>query len=122
MSIKTLLNFERDIPISSSLRLYPVVQDTYDKEIFLNVFRSYQVSPDKFNDESLFEYYIIQTDDWLDNISSIHYNTPYLWWLVALFNGITNPYEELVEGDVLKILSYSNIYTIFDDITEIESL
>lgn len=122
MSIKQLPDFDRDLPISSSLRLYPVVQDSSDNEIFLNVFRSYNVSDDIYNNESLFEYYTVQTDDWLDNISYTHYKTPYLWWLVALFNGITNPYEELNEGAVLRILSYSNIYSIFDDITEIESL
>lgn len=122
MSIKNLPDFDRDLPISSSLRLYPVVQDTFDNEIFLNVFRSYKVSDEIYNNESLFEYYTIQTEDWLENISYVHYNTPYLWWLVALFNGITNPFEELVEGDIIRVLSYSNIYTIFDDITAIESL
>lgn len=122
MSIKNLPDFDRDLPISSSLRLYPVIQSTYDREIFLNVFRSYNISPDVYNNESLFDYYTVQADDWFDNISTFHYKTPYLWWLVVLFNGISNPYEGLVEGDVLKVLTYSNIYRVFDDITEIESL
>ena len=122
MSIKKLTDFDRDLPISSNLRLYPVVQDTYDKTIFLNVFRSYSVAEEVYNNESIFDYYTVQDDDWLDNISNFHYRTPFLWWVVALFNGITNPYEELEEGKVLRILKYSQIYTIFDDITEIESL
>lgn len=122
MSVFKLEDFDRDLPISSNLRLYPVVQDTHDREIFLNVFRSYSVSEDVYNNESLFDYYTVQEDDWLDNISAIHYRTPYLWWVVALFNGITNPYEHLEEGQVLRILSYNNIYSIFDDIAEIESL
>lgn len=122
MSIKQLNDFDRDLPISSNLRLYNVLQDTKDKEIFLNIFRSYNVNEDIYNNESLFDYYTIQEDDWLDSISVFHYRTPYLWWLVALFNNINNPYEELEEGKVIRVLRYNNIYTIFDDITEIESL
>lgn len=122
MSIKKLDDFDRDLPISSNLRLYSVLEDSSDKTPFLNVFRSYAVSEDVYNNESLFDYYTVLEDDWLDNISNKHYRTPFLWWVVALFNGITNPYEVLEEGNVLRVLKYSNIYTIFDDITEIESL
>ncbi|KFZ26487.1 MAG: hypothetical protein KQ78_01299 [Candidatus Izimaplasma bacterium HR2] len=122
MAIKQLNDFDRDLPISSNLRLYNVLQDTEDKEIFLNIFRSYNVNEEIYNNESLFDYYTIQEDDWLDNISVFHYRTPYLWWLVALFNSIDNPYEELEEGRVLRVLRYNNIYSIFDDITAIESL
>ncbi len=122
MSIKQLENFERDLPVSSSLRLYPVVQDTSTKLVFLNIFRSYKITEEAYNNESLFDYYTVQDDDWLDGISNFHYNTPYLWWVVAVFNGISNPYENLEEGQVLRVLKYGNLYAIFDDLTEIESL
>lgn len=122
MAIKKLEDYDRDLPISSNLRLYNVLEDTEDKTIFLNVFRSYTVSDDVYNNESLFDYYTVQYDDWLDNISNIHYRTPYLWWIIAIFNDMVNPYEELNEGDVIRVLKYNNIYSIFDNITEIESL
>ena len=102
--------------------MYPALQTSHDREVFLNIFRSYSVNSDLYNNESLFDYYTVQDDDWMDNISTIHYNTPYLWWIVGVFNGITNPYEELKEGSVLRVLKYSSLYVIFDDITEIESL
>ena len=122
MSIVRLNDYDRDLPISSNLRLYPIIEDIEDKTIFLNIFRSYTVSDDVYNNESLFDYYTVQADDWFDNISNIHYNTPYLWWVVALFNEISNPFEGLNEGDVLRILKYNNIYSIFDDVTTIEGL
>ncbi len=104
------------------MRLYPIIQDTTDRTIFLDIFRSYVISSDAVNNESLFDYYVVQDDDWFDNISFKHYNTPYLWWVVALFNNINNPYESLEEGQVLKILKYNNLYKIFDDFSEIEGL
>jgi len=122
MSILSLSDYDRDLPVSSSLRLYPVLQDSDTREVFLNVFRSYVVDDDVYNNEIMFDYYMVQNDDWLDDISYRFYSTPFLWWVVALFNGITNPYEELEEGNVLRILKYNNIYTIFDDISKIEGL
>jgi len=122
MSVRRLNDYDRDLPISSNLRLYNVLQTTEDREVFLNVFRSYSVSEEIYNNESLFDYYTVKEDDWLDNISTQFYKTPYLWWIVAVFNNIINPYEELEEGKVLRVLKYNNIYTIFDDISEIESL
>lgn len=122
MAIKRLEDFDRDLPISSNLRLYSVLHDTEDSEDFLNVFRSYAVAEEVYNNESVFDYYTVEEEDWLDNISAQFYGTPFLWWVVAIFNDITNPYEELEAGKVLRILKNNNIYTIFDDITEIESL
>lgn len=122
MSVVNYKELDRDLPVSSNLRLYPVVQDTSNRLLYLNIFRSYSISDDVYYDESLFDYYTVTEDDWLDNISALHYNTPYLWWVVALFNKIDNPYEGLYEGQVLRILKYNNIYTIFDDISDLENL
>jgi len=122
MSVVPYKELERDLPVSSNLRLYPVVQDTSNKLLYLNIFRSYTIPDEIYNNESLFDYYTVTEDDWLDNISAYHYKTPYLWWIVGLFNGIDNPFEGLVPGQVLRILKYNNIYSIFDNIAELESL
>ncbi len=123
MAVKKIDDFERDLPVSSNLRLYNVLEDTEFKEKFLNIFRSYSsVAENVYNDESIFEYYTVQEDDWLDNISAKFYRTPFLWWVVAIFNEIVNPFEYLEEGRVIRVLKYNTLYTIFDDINEIESL
>ena len=122
MSVVVYDDLERDLPISSNLRLYPVVRDTSNRMLFLNIFRSYSVPSEIYNNESLFDYYTVTEDDWLENISYVHYGTPYLWWIVALFNKIVNPFEGLHEGQVLRVLKYGNIYSIFDSISELESL
>lgn len=120
MAVKKV-KVDRNLPVSSNLRLYSVLKDV-DRVEFLNIFRSHVISNNIREDETIFSYYTIEEEDWLDNIAAIHYNSPYLWWVVALFNDITNPFEELVEGDTLKILKYEFIYIIFDDISEIEAL
>lgn len=90
-----------------------------DGERLLNIFRSYVISNNITNQDSLFQYYEVMNEDFFDTISNKFYNTPYLWWLIALFNNVNNPYETLEEGDILKILRYEYIYLIFDDIIQI---
>ena len=38
-----------------------------------------------------------------DLISDIFYSTPEYWWLIMLFNNITDPFEELNVGDRILI-------------------
>ena len=45
----------------------------------------------------------------LQLISYRQYNTVYLWWLIGLYNGITNPITEVIEGKELYIPSYISI-------------
>ena len=59
---------------------------------------------------------------WWDNISYDVYRTPYLWWIVAIMNNITNPYEELEPGSNITILKKDYMYTLFNDIERISQL
>lgn len=61
----------------------------------------------------------------IDIISYLHYETVELWWLIAQFNDIINPLDELHSGKVLKIPSLSEYYRFYnensrtDDINEV---
>ena len=39
----------------------------------------------------------------LDNIASLFFNDPKLWWIIAQYNNILDPYSEIVEGLILHI-------------------
>lgn len=114
-------DFKRILPIHSSLRVYPVLYDTSDKERFLDIFRSYIRDTD-LDDYSLYLEHIIQEEDWLDLISYKYYGTPYLWWLVATVNGITNPYEALEPGLSVRVLRKEYLFLAYDSLYEIERL
>ena len=47
--------------------------------------------------------------DTLDSLALKYYNNPTYFWVIADFNKIQDPYEELNEGDILKIPTFSNI-------------
>lgn len=47
--------------------------------------------------------------DTLDTLSLYYYNSPLLFWIIADFNHIQDPYKELVIGTLLKIPTYNAI-------------
>lgn len=61
----------------------------------------------------------------IDIISYVNYETVDLWWLIAQFNNIIDPINELCTGRVIRIPSLSEYYrfynenSIVDDINEI---
>jgi hypothetical protein len=45
----------------------------------------------------------------LDLISSVFYNEPRWWWVLAQYNNILNPFSEVVAGRILLIPSKSRL-------------
>ena len=88
----------------SFLRLFNVLLDEDRETKFLNIFRSYIANEDVFSDVSVFESYKVANGEYWDNVSYNLYNTPFLWWVIALLNNTVNPFEELEDGDELKVL------------------
>ena len=121
MSVKKVDGVFRNLPVTSILRVFQIVEDD-EKVRFSNVFRSYTISSDIQNNSFMFEYYNIDDIDFLDNISAKYYGTPTLWWVIASFNNITNPFEALEPGTSLKILRSDYLYVVFDDLNEIGDL
>lgn len=121
MSIKRDTEFRRRLPVHSFLQAFPVIYDTSDRERFINVFRSVSKRED-VQESFMFEEFIVQEDDWLDLISARYYGTPNLWWLVAILNDITNPFECLDEGTSVKLLKNMYLFMIYDSLYEIGML
>lgn len=52
----------------------------------------------------------IKQGDTLDNLSLTYYGRPDYYWIIADFNNITDPYEELFSKyDLLKIPTFTSI-------------
>jgi hypothetical protein len=47
-------------------------------------------------------YELKETDTWT-GISYIYYGTISLWWLICKFNGIKNPFTDILPGRIIKI-------------------
>ena len=120
MTIKKVDEF-RNLPVTSLLRVFSVVEDE-DKERFVNVFRSYTISSGVKTNSFMFEFYHVEKDEFLDDISARFYGTPALWWIISDFNDIPNPFEALEEGMTLKVLRGDYLYTVFDDLQVIGDL
>ena len=77
----------------------------------------YHVLDDKYiqgkanwlDDSTIYTEYTIQRLDTLDSLALDFYNNPTLYWIIASFNRIKDPFEPLKIGQKLKIPSLSNI-------------
>lgn len=88
----------------SFLKMFPILQDTEDNEMFIDIFRSYTVTEDAISSSLYFDTYTCQNEDWWDDVSYRTYDTPHLWWMLCLTNNIVNPFEEMEAGKNLSIL------------------
>ncbi len=121
MSIKKVDNVFRNLPVTSILNAFSVMEDE-EKVRFVNIFRVFLISQETKSNGNIFEFYTVNGEEFLDDISSRFYGTPTLWWVVSEFNDIINPFEALDDGMTLKIINGSVLYTLFDDIQYIGEL
>jgi len=103
----------------SFLRLFNTLLDEDRETKFLNIFRGYIANDNVFSEISFFETYEVSNGEYWDNVSSNLYETPYLWWVIALLNNITNPFEELEEGQQLNVLRDEYVYQLTADLEKI---
>ncbi len=103
----------------SFIRLFNVLLDEDRETKFMNIFRSYVANEDIFSDVALFESYKVANGEYWDNVSYNLYDTPFLWWVIALLNNTVNPFEELEDGDELKVLRSDFVYTLTTDLEKI---
>lgn len=107
------------LPNSSQLNLFNILYDADNREYFLNIFRNYIVNE---NAQTNILYYLqheIDNSEFPDTISNQYYQIPFLWWIIALFNDVKNPFEEFDEDnkEFLKILKPAFIYQLVQEIS-----
>ena len=107
---------------TSQLKLFPIMLDKDKTTKFLNLFRSYKLNDSVQTDVVFFETYEVSNGEFWDDIAYNVYGTPQLWWVIALINNIVNPFEELEEGDNIKVLRESYIYNLIKDMESFSDL
>jgi hypothetical protein len=103
----------------SFLRLFNTLLDEDRETKFLNIFRSYITNENILSDIAFFGTYEVSNGEYWDNVSYNLYETPYLWWVIALLNNISNPFEELEDGDILSVLKEDYVYQLITDLEKI---
>ena len=76
----------------------------YNDETITNIFKKFSINQSDLLSVNFYDEYIVQSADRWDTISFMFYNTTTLWWLIANYNGILNPFTELVIGEKIKIV------------------
>lgn len=90
------------VSFKSIINLFnPITYSDYDS---YNIFAKYKLMNKYKNDSIHYQKYLISEGDRWDLISNKFYNTPDLWWLIALFNDIKDPFQYLQKGNELKII------------------
>ena len=107
---------------TSYMRLFNILLDTDRVTKFMNIFKSVKINEDAQTDILAYDTYEVSEDEFWDNISSIVYGTPFLWWVIALMNDVSNPFEELEAGTNIKILKPENLQILFADMDRISEL
>lgn len=105
----------------SRLQMFNILKDT-DNEFYLNIFKNYTL-PDSISDnEDFFDTYIVDNDDWWDNMSSHFYDASTLWWVICFVNNIKNPFEEIYPGMTVRIFKKEYYNEIIKQLREIFKL
>lgn len=112
----------RKLASTSFLNLFDVVLDTDRSTKFLNIFKSYTLNDDVTTDIVFFDTYETEDIAFWDDISYDLYGTPFLWWVNAMMNNVTNPFEELDGGTNIDVLKQEYIYTVLKDIDRLKDL
>lgn len=107
---------------TSYMRLYNILLDTDRETNFMNIFKSVTINEDAQTDILAYDTYEVSEGEFWDNISYQVYGTPFLWWVIALMNDVSNPFEELEAGINIKILKTQNLPILFSDMDRISEL
>jgi len=75
---------------------------TYNGELVTNIWKV--VNTSKYSSINFYDEYIITDYDRWDTVSNKFYDTPALWWILANYNKIKDPFTELIPGNTIKII------------------
>lgn len=103
----------------SFLRLFNILLDEDRITQFMNIFRSYVINDKIFSTVNFYETYEVSNGEFWDNIAFNLYENQYLWWVLALINNITNPFEELEDGQLLNVFKEEYIYILTKDLQKV---
>jgi len=126
INIEQSINNEDEIVVSgireqSRLQMFNIIKDD-SSNYYFNIFKNYTMPDDIKNNPNLYDIYVVENNDWWDNIAGNLYKTTELWWLICFTNDIINPFEEIYPGQMLKIFKKGHYDIIIDKFKEIYNL
>lgn len=87
----------------SRYQVFPTYYHTIDKKYV------YGITSHLITNNTNFVGHKVKRGDTLDSLALYYYNNPTYFWIIADFNRIRDPYEDLEIGRLLKIPTFSNI-------------
>jgi len=101
----------------SFLQMFNILKErnTY----FLNIFNSYEMTDDIKENDNYISYFYTTDEEWWENISHRQYENEKLWWVVAMANDVINPFEEMEDGQELKVVDSKLLYNIISDVKKV---
>lgn len=109
---------ENRLSNTSYLNLFNILQNLEDKNYFFNIWKGYEVNEEIYVN-TYYEMYKVEDGDYWDSISYKYYQTPYLWWILVIVNGVNNPFEYLEDGKEIFILKKEYLYNFLKEIKNI---
>lgn len=109
------------IKSSSMLKMYPLLKDQ-NNITFLDIFRSFSVDGTVLANQNIYELYTVSQGDWWENIAYKYYQNTKLWWVITMFNQTNNPFEQLIEGQTIKVLKAQYLPTLYTSLGIIAEL
>lgn len=97
-------------------KLFNVYQ-TETGEYYYNILNTVNFNSNNIAAYMYFDHTVVHKEPYTI-ISYKHYNTIHLWWLVAAFNGISDPTQFPAPGSVLKILAPNYISNVLTQISK----
>lgn len=92
----------KDYNYFSRYTSYPYYYHNIDKKYIYG-------TPTQLNKTITYMIYKVKKNDTLDSIALNYYNNPTLFWAIADFNSIQDPYIKLTVGQELKIPTLSEL-------------
>lgn len=96
--------------------LFSIIEER-DGTQFYNLYNSINISGDI--DPTLYEEIIWTDSDDFYTLSHKYYDTARLWWAILVANNIINPFEDLVEGQRIKILKSAVVSQLISEINKV---
>jgi hypothetical protein len=96
--------------------MYEFTNENNDSYVFYNILSKVQLPQDL--DESVFEYYKIDSEMPLTTISYRIYQSQHLWWLIMVVNNFKNPVKLLERGSIIKVIKVNYLDTVLESLKQ----
>lgn len=96
--------------------MYEFNTENNDTYVFYNILSKITIPANL--DDTIYDYYIIDSEMPLTTLSYKFYKTQHLWWLILAVNNLKNPVKLIKAGSTIKILKSDYLSLIYNSIKQ----